>query len=117
MDSFIESSCYSQGAKDLARPPTLSDVLHSSLEHAKRNQNSSKDEDEKEEDDDQNLESNKRGLKRKLDPEEVSDEQQKEFGKLNRAKNVSTETMYYNNYTSKFHLLLLISTHIIPKCK
>ncbi|KAJ9543306.1 hypothetical protein OSB04_023013 [Centaurea solstitialis] len=79
-----------QGAKDLARPPTLSDVLHSSLEQAKRNQNSSKDEEEKEEeDDDQNLESNKRGLKRKLDPEEVSDENQKEFGKLNRAKNIA----------------------------
>lgn len=76
-----------QGAKDLARPPTLSDVLHSSLEHVKRTQNSTNDDDEDE--DDQNLESNKRGLKRKLDPVEVSDENQKEFGKLNRAKNIA----------------------------
>lgn len=78
-----------QGAKDLARPPTLSDVLHSSLEHVKRTQNSTNDDDEDEDEDDQNLESNKRGLKRKLDPEEVSDENQKEFGKLNRAKNIA----------------------------
>ncbi|KAI3678930.1 hypothetical protein L6452_38234 [Arctium lappa] len=84
-----------QGAKDLARPPTLSDVLHSSLEHAKRNQNSSNDKDENaaaaaaDDDDEQNLESSKRGLKRKLDQEEISDENQKEFGKLNRAKNIA----------------------------
>ncbi|XP_071715361.1 uncharacterized protein [Rutidosis leptorrhynchoides] len=80
-----------QGAKDLARPPTLSDVLHSSLHQAKINQNSSKEEQEKEEYD-QGLDYNKRGMKRKLDPEEISDENRddpKEFGKLNRAKNIA----------------------------
>ncbi|PWA41076.1 hypothetical protein CTI12_AA556690 [Artemisia annua] len=80
-----------QGAKDLARPPTLSDVLHSSLQEAKTNQDTSNDEEQKEEDD-QGLDSNKRGMKRKLDPEETSDETRdssKEFGKLNRAKNIA----------------------------
>ncbi|KAI3805991.1 hypothetical protein L1987_21879 [Smallanthus sonchifolius] len=77
-----------QGAKDLARPPTLSDVLHSSLQQAKTNQNVSNEEQE----DDQNLDSNKRGTKRKLDPEDFSEETRdnpKEFGKLNRAKNIA----------------------------
>ncbi|XP_023738464.1 uncharacterized protein LOC111886449 isoform X2 [Lactuca sativa] len=79
-----------QGAKDLARPPTLSDVLHSSLEQAKRAQSSSKDEEE--EDDNESLDPNRRGMKRKLDSEEASDENHddtKEFGKLNRAKNIA----------------------------
>lgn len=75
-----------QGAKDLARPPTLSDVLHSSLQQAKTNQNSSK-----EEEHDQDLDSNKRGMKRKLDPDEISEENRDnmDFGKLNRAKNIA----------------------------
>ncbi|GJW84736.1 hypothetical protein Tco_0157881 [Tanacetum coccineum] len=50
--------CREVGAKDLARPPTLSDVLHSALEEAKTNQNSSNDEEQKEEDD-QSSDSNK----------------------------------------------------------
>ncbi|KAF5785071.1 hypothetical protein HanXRQr2_Chr10g0424271 [Helianthus annuus] len=77
-----------QGAKDLARPPTLSDVLHSSLQQAKTDQNLSNEEEEE----DQNLDTNKRGTKRKLDPEESSEETRdnpKEFGKLNRAKNIA----------------------------
>ncbi|GKC51888.1 hypothetical protein Tco_1074633 [Tanacetum coccineum] len=80
-----------QGAKDLARPPTLSDVLHSSLQEAKTNEDTSNGEEQKEEDD-QGLDSNKRGMKRKLDPEELSEEireSSKEFGKLNRAKNIA----------------------------
>ncbi|KAJ0699198.1 hypothetical protein HanOQP8_Chr10g0353121 [Helianthus annuus] len=77
-----------QGAKDLARPPTLSDVLHSSLQQAKTDQNLSNEEEEEL----QNLDTNKRGTKRKLDPEESSEEARdnpKEFGKLNRAKNIA----------------------------
>nr|GFC30762.1 hypothetical protein [Tanacetum cinerariifolium] len=79
------------GAKDLARPPTLSDVLHSSLQEAKTNEDTSNGEEQKEEDD-QGLDSNKRGMKRKLDPDELSEEireSSKEFGKLNRAKNIA----------------------------
>ncbi|KVH94394.1 hypothetical protein Ccrd_003545 [Cynara cardunculus var. scolymus] len=68
------------------------DSVASSLSQLSNNldnalQNSSKDEDEVE--DDQNLESNKRGLKRKMESEEASDENQREFGKLNRAKNIA----------------------------
>nr|XP_043637354.1 uncharacterized protein LOC122608324 [Erigeron canadensis] len=80
-----------QGAKDLARPPTLSDVLHSSLQQAKTDQNPSNGND-KEDDDDEGLDSNRRGMKRKLDLEEISEENcdnPKEFGKLNRAKNIA----------------------------
>ncbi|GKD13671.1 hypothetical protein Tco_1198078 [Tanacetum coccineum] len=79
-----------KGAKDLARPPTLSDVLHSALEEAKTNQNSSNDEEQKEEDD-QSSDSNKRGAKCKVDPEELSVEirkSSKEFRKVDRVKNV-----------------------------
>ncbi|KAL8224890.1 hypothetical protein R6Q57_017447 [Mikania cordata] len=77
-----------QGAKDLARPPTLSDVLHSSLQQAKTIQYSSNEGKEE----DQNIDSNKRGTKRKLDPDESSEETRdnpKEFGKLNQAKNIA----------------------------
>ncbi|XP_076923267.1 uncharacterized protein LOC143585338 [Bidens hawaiensis] len=80
-----------QGAKDLARAPTLSDVLHSSLQQAKTDQILSNEE-QQEEEEEQNLDSIKRGTKRKLEPEESSEETRdnpKEFGKLNRAKNIA----------------------------
>ncbi|KAK9067623.1 hypothetical protein SSX86_011734 [Deinandra increscens subsp. villosa] len=46
----------------------------------------------KKKEEDQNLDANKRGIKRKLDPEDSSEETRdnpKEFGKLNRAKNIA----------------------------
>ncbi|GJZ28669.1 hypothetical protein Tco_0573316 [Tanacetum coccineum] len=78
-------------AKDLARPPTLLDVLHSSLQEAKTILDSSNDDEQKEEDD-QSSDSNKREMKLKLDPEELCEDIRKSskgFGKLIIAKNIA----------------------------
>ncbi|GJX93991.1 hypothetical protein Tco_0348577, partial [Tanacetum coccineum] len=78
-------------AKDLARPPTLLDVLHSSLQEAKTILDSS-DDDEQKEEDDQSSDSNKREMKLKLDPEKLCEDIRKSskgFGKLIIAKNIA----------------------------
>lgn len=70
----------------------MSDVLHSSIQQVKMNQISWNDEEKEEEEEKENLDTNKKGVKRKLDPEESTEENQEnptEFGKLNKAKNVS----------------------------
>lgn len=80
-----------QGARSLAKPPTLTDIFHCNLEKSKGKEEVS----EKEDDD----EESKRGLKRKLDGNEGSEDQggnsQRENeqspgeGKLKKAKNLA----------------------------
>lgn len=84
---------YFQGARDLARPPTLSEIVHSTLENAKSKKRQSKDEQEGEKEE---AEEGNRGLKRKIDSQESPEdtgkengESPKELGKLKKAKNVS----------------------------
>uniref|UniRef100_A0A5B7B5A5 Uncharacterized protein n=1 Tax=Davidia involucrata TaxID=16924 RepID=A0A5B7B5A5_DAVIN len=75
-----------QGARDLARPPTLTEIFHSTLEKAKSQEDESEEEGE-----------GKRGLKRKCSEEEGDDDSQKENErsprdegkKLKKAKNLA----------------------------
>lgn len=79
-----------QGARSLAKPPTLTDIFHCNLEKSK-----GREEDPKKEDSD---EQSKKGLKRKLDGNEGSEgqegnshrenEQSPEEGKMKKARNV-----------------------------
>nr|GLL42652.1 uncharacterized protein LOC109160777 [Ipomoea trifida] len=76
-----------QGARDLAKPPTLTEILHSNLENARSGEN--------------NPEADNRGLKRKYESKECSDDPiqdesrdenvqgKKELGKLKIAKNIA----------------------------
>lgn len=97
MNQTLIMILYWQGARDLAKPPTLTEILQCTLEKAK-----SKSEEEspmEREDEYEDAEEGKRGLKRKFDPQECSEDQEndtkkehlkspKELGKLNKAKNV-----------------------------
>ncbi|CAI9761426.1 unnamed protein product [Fraxinus pennsylvanica] len=91
-----------QGAKDLARPPTLTEMLQATLEKARSEEDKLKNEnkDEEEEEEAKESEENKRGLKRMLDSPECPQNQTedshnqnaqspKELGQLNRAKNLA----------------------------
>lgn len=79
-----------QGARSLAKPPTLTDIFHCNLEKSIGKEEDTKKEDSEEE--------RKRGLKRKLNGNEGSEdqggdsqgenEQSPEEGKLKKAKNV-----------------------------
>lgn len=79
-----------QGAKDLAKPPTLTDIFHSNLKNSE-----SKEEDSTRQ---QHQEENKKGVKRKFDSNESSDDHGHDFQKeiipspkdkkMNKAKNV-----------------------------
>lgn len=79
-----------QGARDLAKPPTFTDIFHSNL-----NNSENKEEDSRKQ---QHQEGNKKGLKRKFDSNESSDDQgddsQKKDGpspkdkRMKKAKNV-----------------------------
>ncbi|KAJ8552957.1 hypothetical protein K7X08_020350 [Anisodus acutangulus] len=91
-----------QGARNLAKPPTLTDILHCTMEKTKSEENQSKEgkhdgDEEKEESEEGN-----RGLKRKLGSEESSEDPQqdddtkkenehapKELGKFKKAKNLA----------------------------
>lgn len=85
-----------QGAKNLAKPPTLTEMLHATLEKAETEDSLSKEEKKDEEDN----EAEKRGLKRKLDLKQNSDDQEgevdskgngngpNEMEKIKKAKNV-----------------------------
>lgn len=89
-----------QGARDLAKPPTLTDILHCTMEKAKGGENQSKEgKHEGGEEKDKSEERNK-GLKRKLD--ECSEDSQqeddtkkengqvlKQIGKFKKAKNLA----------------------------
>ncbi|PSS14619.1 Centrosomal protein [Actinidia chinensis var. chinensis] len=82
-----------QGARDLARPPTLTEIYHSAIETAKNRDEEP--EEAKEEEENRDSDEGKRGLKRKL--EEQGDDSQKEetekgpkeMGKLDKAKNLA----------------------------
>ncbi|KAK9206690.1 hypothetical protein WN943_016969 [Citrus x changshan-huyou] len=80
-----------QGARDLAKPPTFTDIFHSNL-----NNSENKEEDSRKQ---QHQEGNKKGLKRKFDSNESSDDQgddsQKKDGpspkdkRMKKAKNLA----------------------------
>ncbi|GLT52743.1 hypothetical protein SLA2020_260650 [Shorea laevis] len=73
-----------QGARDLAKPPTLTDILHSHMKNTEDKEEGSKlkqDEEEK-----------KKGVKRKFDPSECSDDKGDDSEKENE-KNPKTMTM------------------------
>ncbi|CDP03628.1 unnamed protein product [Coffea canephora] len=92
-----------QGARDLAKPPTLTEILNCTLERAKYEQQlPQKKEDERgEETEGESNEEGKRGHKRKFDTQGYSDQDQedvslkgkmkssKEMGNLNKAKNLA----------------------------
>lgn len=90
-----------QGARDLSKPPTLTEILQCTLERAKNEQQPPPEEEEEE--DEETKEENKegkKGYKRKFDTRECSDQDQgddsqkgnmkssKEMENLNKAKNV-----------------------------
>lgn len=95
-----------QGAKDLAKPPTLTDIVHAAIEEKAKTERSlvsEENQDEKqreEEEEESDNEVDKRGTKRKLDPKELAEEDQeedsdkaegkgsKEMEKIKKAKNV-----------------------------
>ncbi|KAK6164676.1 hypothetical protein DH2020_001540 [Rehmannia glutinosa] len=69
-----------QGARDLAKPPTLTEIVHATLEKAKTEKESLSKEDNKdqtEEEEEDNVVDN-RGLKRKLDNKECTEDQEEE---------------------------------------
>ncbi|KAL2485866.1 hypothetical protein Adt_30622 [Abeliophyllum distichum] len=89
-----------QGAKDLAKPPTLTEVLEATLEKAKSEEDKSNYENKDEEEKAKESEENNRGLKRKLDspecPQNQTEDSQKEngqspkeLGQLKKAKNLA----------------------------
>lgn len=81
-----------QGARDLAKPPTLSEIVHSTMENAKNNQKEKEKDEQGEGEKVKAEEGNNRGFKRKLDSQESPEENEeslKELGKLKKAKNVS----------------------------
>ncbi|XP_010321847.1 uncharacterized protein [Solanum lycopersicum] len=88
-----------QGARDLAKPPTLTDILHCTMEKASRENQSKEGKHEGDEEKEETEEGNK-GLKRKLD--ECSEDSQqdddtkkengqvlKHIGKFKKAKNLA----------------------------
>ncbi|KAA8543236.1 hypothetical protein F0562_021269 [Nyssa sinensis] len=88
-----------QGARDLARPPTLTEIFHRTVEKAELKEEESEEAEEKGEEN----EEGKRGSKRKFDaqecPVEQGDDSQKENenspkeeGKLKKAKNLAIST-------------------------
>ncbi|KAL6564349.1 hypothetical protein OROMI_015799 [Orobanche minor] len=94
-----------QGARDLAKPPTLTEIFHATLERSKTEENLSKeenkDETKEEGEEGKDNEVDKRGLKRKLDTKECTEDQDeeashkvkekcsKEFEKMKKAKNIA----------------------------
>lgn len=90
-----------KGARSLAKQPTLSEILHATIEKAKEGENSVEGESSKadKKQEDENIDN--RGLKRKLDSEECNDDQDeeetaheankkgsKDMEKIKKAKNV-----------------------------
>ncbi|KAM3267352.1 putative protein isoform X1 [Capsicum chacoense] len=92
-----------QGARDLAKPPTLTEILHCTMEKASSGENQSKeDKHEGDKGKEESEEGGNRGLKRKFDTEESSEDPQqdddtkrenrhvlKELGKFKKAKNLT----------------------------
>ncbi|GLU07541.1 hypothetical protein SLE2022_244960 [Rubroshorea leprosula] len=73
-----------QGARDLAKPPTLTDILHSHMKNTEDKEEGSKQKQDEEE--------KKKGVKRKFDPSECSDDKGDDSEKENE-KNPKTMTM------------------------
>ncbi|KAL6505130.1 hypothetical protein OROGR_024947 [Orobanche gracilis] len=71
-----------KGARDLAKPPTLTEIFHATREKSKTEENLSKEENkdemEEEEGEGNDNEVDKRGLKRKLDTKECTEDQGEE---------------------------------------
>ncbi|KAI3449632.1 hypothetical protein Pfo_006297 [Paulownia fortunei] len=74
-----------QGARDLARPPTLTEIVHATLQKVKTEESLSKEENkdepeekEEEEEEEEDNEVDKRGLKRKLISKECTEDQGEE---------------------------------------
>ncbi|KAL6516072.1 hypothetical protein OROGR_019377 [Orobanche gracilis] len=92
-----------QGARDLTKPPTLTEIFHATLRKSKTEANLLKEEnkDETEEGEGNDNEADKRGLKRKLDTKECTEDQgeeasrevkekgPKECEKMKKAKNIA----------------------------
>lgn len=91
-----------QGARNLAKPPTLTEILHCTMEKAKSGEDQSKDGKHEGDEGKEESEDGNRGLKRKLDSEESSEDPQqdddtkkengqvpKELGKFKKAKNLA----------------------------
>ncbi|CAN4113654.1 unnamed protein product [Withania somnifera] len=91
-----------QGARNLAKPPTLTEILHCTTEKAKNGENQSKEGKHEGEEGKEESEEGNRGLKRKLSSEESSEYPQqdddtkkenglvlKELGKFKKAKNLA----------------------------
>lgn len=117
LSSLLSVCCHFQGARDLAKPPTLTEIVHATLEKAKTEESLSKEEnkDEQQEEEEDN-EVDTRGLKRKLDPKECTEDQGEdshkakgkgrpnEMEKVKKAKNVGTlfgnllETLFCNDF-------------------
>ncbi|WOG83690.1 hypothetical protein DCAR_0102867 [Daucus carota subsp. sativus] len=86
-----------QGARDLSRPPTLFELVHSTLENTDSKEEQSSDDQEEEKE----IKGSSRGLKRKMDSQEgaenegedntvIDDEQSlEESGKLKKCKNIA----------------------------
>lgn len=77
-----------QGARDLARPPTITDIYHSAMEKAKNREEEAEEAKEEEE-----SEEGKRVLKRKFDAQQgddlkESEKSPKEEGNFKKAKNM-----------------------------
>lgn len=96
---LVNNYSVSQGAKDLARPPTLTEILQATLEKARSEEYKSENENKDEEEAAKESEEIKRGSKRKLDSPECTqnktEDSQKEnaqspkvLGQLKKAKNV-----------------------------
>ncbi|CAL5353805.1 unnamed protein product [Camellia sinensis] len=80
-----------QGARDLARPPTITDIYHSALEKAK---NREEEAEEAKEEEEEESEEGKRVLKRKFDAQQgddlkESEKSPKEEGNFKKAKNLA----------------------------
>ncbi|XP_055830565.1 uncharacterized protein LOC129899584 isoform X2 [Solanum dulcamara] len=89
-----------QGARDLAKPPTLTDILHCTMEKAKCGENQSKEGKQEGDEEKEESEEGNRGLKRKLDEcsedSQQDDDTKKEngqvlnqIGKFKKAKNLA----------------------------
>ncbi|KAH7863421.1 hypothetical protein Vadar_017304 [Vaccinium darrowii] len=92
-DSLLLLRGFDSGARDLSRPPTLTEIYQSAMEKAKNNEKEPEKSDEEEEEE---SDEDKRGVKRKFEEQGDDDSLQenekkspKEDGKLNKAKNLA----------------------------
>lgn len=107
---IMHPAIFIQGARDLAKPPTLTDILHCTMEKAKSGENQSKEGKHEGDEEKEESEEGNKGLKRKLD--ECSEDSQqdddtkkengqvlKQIGKFKKAKNVGTRLSHFSCFT------------------